>query len=177
MGNTMTKNTIGHYIDIDSPEGEKKNLFKNVRNYYGNMVTKHKSIQVSEHNKLYRQMMVGILCVLSLCTTILSFCARFSDEETKPELLVSFLIVSCLYSILQFLLFVSMVKCAEKYEPAIGLLFSAMVFTILSIILAGISKYRIDNELEEEITTNFTIAFSCLSLFFSFICAILVIKN
>jgi heme/copper-type cytochrome/quinol oxidase subunit 4 len=138
---------------------------------------KHASIKVSQHNKIYRQMMVVILLLLSLCPMILSFCARYNDEEQKPELLVSFLIVSCLYFILQFLLFVSMVKCAEGTEPAIVLLFSAMVCTILSIILASISKYRIDNEEDEEKTTNSAIVFSCLSCFFSLICFILVIKN
>jgi heme/copper-type cytochrome/quinol oxidase subunit 4 len=149
----------------------------------GNTMTKRNSNQitpkneVSEPNKIYRKMMVCILFILSIITVVLSFCARYQDEEQKPELLVSFLIVSCLYSSLQFLLFVSMVKCAEKYEPAIGFLFSAMVFTILSIILASISKYRIDNEEDEEITTNWAIVFSFFSLLLSLICAYLVIKN
>lgn len=183
MGNTVSKHNLQAHkknINIQSeqnPQGQnKKNFYSRLKTIHGNLIQQHKTakVKVSEDNKLYRQMMVVILFLLSLCTVILSFYAKTDDEEQKQELLVSFLIVSCLYYILQFLLFVSMVKCAERTEPAIGFLFTAMVFTILSIILASISKYRIDNEEDEEITTNSAIAFSFLSLLSSLICAIVI---
>lgn len=178
MGNTVNKHNQLADPNTGSSGPNKKNFYSRLKTIPSNLIQQHKTakVKVSEDNKLYRQMMVVILFLLSLCTVILSFYAKTDDEEQKQELLVSFLIISCLYYILQFLLFVSMVKCAERTEPAIGFLFTAMVFTILSIILASISKYRIDNEEDEEITTKSAIAFSFLSCFFSFICAILVIS-
>lgn len=174
MGNINNKTQTDLSADSTiSQRNQNQIQQKWIKRYFNRKINQHKNAKVSDHNKLYRQMMVVILFLLSLCPVILSFCAKTDDEE--QELLVSFLIISCLYYILQFLLFVSMVKCAEGTEPAIGLLFTTMVCTILSIILASISKYRIDNELDEEITTNLTIVFSFLSCFFSLICAILVI--
>ena len=135
--------------------------------------------KLDEGHIFYRKQMSIFLIILSICLVSLSFCIKYGDEDEKGEYLISFIILSCFYFVLQFLLFTTMVKCPEENKAGIGLLAVAIVCTIIGLILASIAKYRMDNDEEEEGIVAATITFTFLSFIFSliFMCMLLAKKR
>ena len=120
-------------------------------------------------NMFYRKHTGIFLILLSLTLVVLSVFARFGPEDEKPEYLVALIILFCLLFILQLLLFVSMNYCPKRNKGAIGCLFTAGIGTIISLILASIAKYRMDNDEEEENITTAAMVFSFCTFILSIV--------
>ena len=137
-----------------------------------------KKQKLDEGHIFYRKQMSIFLIILSICLVSLSFCIKYGDEDEKDEYLISFIILSCFYFVLQFLLFTTMVKCPEENKASIALLAVAIICTIIGLILASIAKYRMENDEEEEGIVAATITFTFLSFIFSliFMCMFLAKK-